>query len=726
LTDIEHAIKTAEEHKKQLESDIEISREKHTSLNIEMSNKNASLEMLQSIIDTDDSTKYLLKESDWHSDREKLLLGEAVSVDEEYRVAVAAALGDYSKYFIVDSKEDAISAISKLKANNKGKASFICKNLIPKTEPAIVSGNKGVIGLVSEIVRADEKIKDALRILLAKSVLVENLQKGWEVIEKGIFDCAVTIDGEVIRNNAFIKGGSISKTEGLQIGKKERVDRLKIEIEQLNKQIKETDEHLRILKDELDSINLADLNQKLRTAQNEKNNHEQMIIQIGYQRQGIEQNILVFEKNNENFNEEISKIDSSFKGYKDELTNFEENLSRAKEQQLKKSAELRELEQSLSVKDEEFYKVEVKKVRYDQEIISLQKEIESLNNRIIELQTNEDKRKTEIQKNVEDIASFEALIQELDVQLEELNKNSVEIQNQREFAGNMIKSFKEQVSQYSSDINIKRKEYEQLFESIHQLDIRVNELTNKIENVKNRAIEGYEMDLESTEIELDDSFSIDETKMHVNELKEKLVQLGNVNFMALEEYDEQNERFQFYNKQVNDLLESEKNLLETIDEINRTAQDKFKETFDKVHESFKNLIKRLFGDDAESELRLSEGDPLEADIEIIAKPPGKKPRNIEGLSQGEKTLVAIALLFAIYLVKPSPFCILDEVDAPLDDGNIGKFIGLIREFSTDTQFMIVTHNKKTMEETDSLYGITMEEEGVSKVVSVRLTQENNN
>ncbi len=574
--DIETALKTAEEHKKTLENEIEKQRENLSQNNINLGNKKASLEMLQSIIDTDESTKYLMKDAGWVPDKEKLLLGEAVSVDEKYRVAVAAALGDFSRYFIVDNKEDAVSAIANLKANNKGKASFICKSLIPSTnKPTDISKTNGIIGLVSELVRADDKIIDALRILLGNTVLVENLEHAWNAVESGLCDTAVTTEGELIRNKAFLRGGSKSKTEGLQIGKKERVEKLNKEIEEISKIITGIENNLSILREEHDSIDLADLNQKLRNAQNDKNSHEQIIIQLGYQIQGIEQNIQVFERNNENFKEEISQIEVSANNYKTELKELEENLIVAKEQQLLKSAELREMEQNLASKEDELHKVEMKKVRYDQEILSLKKEIESLNYRISELQANEEKRNSEIKKNNEDIESFELLIQELQIQLEELNRNSSEIQNQREFTGNLMKSFKEQVAQYSADINMKRKEYEQLIDSLHQIDIKVNELTNKVENVKGRASEGYEINIETAEIELDENFSIDETKQQVNELKGKLVQLGNVNFMALEEYEEQNERFQFYNTQVNDLQESEKNLIETIDEINRTAQEKF-------------------------------------------------------------------------------------------------------------------------------------------------------
>jgi chromosome segregation protein len=205
-------------------------------------------------------------------------------------------------------------------------------------------------------------------------------------------------------------------------------------------------------------------------------------------------------------------------------------------------------------------------------------------------------------------------------------------------------------------------------------------------------------------------------------LKRKLASLGNVNFLAIEEFSQENERLVFLRAQSDDLRQSKQTLDETIAEINTTAQRHFNDTFDTVARNFSELFGLLFGEYAEASIRLADGDPLEADIGITAKPAGKRPQSIELLSAGEKTLTAIALLFAIYLVKPSPFCILDEVDAPLDDANIERYLQLIRKFSENTQFLVVTHNKKTMESADILYGVTQEEEGVSRVVAAKFSE----
>jgi chromosome segregation protein len=217
--------------------------------------------------------------------------------------------------------------------------------------------------------------------------------------------------------------------------------------------------------------------------------------------------------------------------------------------------------------------------------------------------------------------------------------------------------------------------------------------------------------------------TLTEFRDKLREVKSRIKILGTVNLLAYQEWKEEDDRLKFINVQYNDLRKAEKILLDTIDEINNIAQKLFIETFEKIRLNFIGLFGNLFNEGDEADLKIMEGDPLEAKIEIIAKPRGKRPHSIDLLSGGEKTLTAIALLFSIYLVKPSPFCILDEVDAPLDDTNIDRFVNLIRKFVGNTQFIIVTHNKRTMAAADTMYGVTQEESGVSKIVSVQF--ENN-
>jgi chromosome segregation protein len=268
-----------------------------------------------------------------------------------------------------------------------------------------------------------------------------------------------------------------------------------------------------------------------------------------------------------------------------------------------------------------------------------------------------------------------------------------------------------------------RRHHDDSLEAVHDLELRVQELKAKSEHVKARALEEFELQLELKEYPENEFVDFAALRDEIQGLREKIKSLGNINFAAFEEFNTEKERLDFLTEQRRDLLEAEKTLLSTIEEINTTAQTRFLTTFGQIRTNFVETFKSLFDPGDECDLRLEEGvDPLEAKIEIIAKPRGKRPTSIDLLSGGEKTLTATALLFAIYLVKPSPFCILDEVDAPLDDANIDRFTRILRKFSDNTQFIVVTHNKRTMEAANALYGVTMEEEGVSKLVTVRFNQ----
>ncbi|MDP3829702.1 MAG: AAA family ATPase, partial [Ignavibacteriaceae bacterium] len=261
---------------------------------------------------------------------------------------------------------------------------------------------------------------------------------------------------------------------------------------------------------------------------------------------------------------------------------------------------------------------------------------------------------------------------------------------------------------------------------IHASEIKLNEIELKTATLKENISENYSLTLELKDFEDLESFDFHSRSEEVHSLKQQIRNLGPINLLAYSEYEEEKERLDFLMKQRTDLIDSERDLVKTIEEINNTAQTLFMDTFEQIRTHFVRIFRGLFNPGDEADLRLEENsDPLEAKIEIVAKPKGKRPTSIELLSGGEKTLTAIALLFAIYLVKPSPFCILDEIDAPLDDANIDRFAKILREFSTNTQFIIVTHNKRTMEATDTMYGVTMQEEGISKLVAVRFNEDFN-
>jgi chromosome segregation protein len=303
-----------------------------------------------------------------------------------------------------------------------------------------------------------------------------------------------------------------------------------------------------------------------------------------------------------------------------------------------------------------------------------------------------------------------------------LTKTHQETKNKCDFLSQKKKSLKEQVDQIESEISDFRKFYDKIVENIHQKEVKLSETNTWIRNIVLNFQNNYQLDISNTVIEIPENFSEEEAKQAITDLKQKLQNLGSINFAAIEEYESEKDRLEFLEKQVADLTSAEKTLRETIEEINQTAERNFVNTFSKIRLNFQNLFRKLFNEEGEADIKFDENNPLESEINIIARPPNKRPNSIEQLSGGEKTLTAIALLFAIYLVKPSPFCILDEVDAPLDDANVRRFLNIIRDFSKETQFLVVTHNKTTMTAADTLYGVTMQEPGISKTASVRIDE----
>ena len=261
-------------------------------------------------------------------------------------------------------------------------------------------------------------------------------------------------------------------------------------------------------------------------------------------------------------------------------------------------------------------------------------------------------------------------------------------------------------------------------ELVHHLSMAKEKMEMQSQALSDHLWETYGSLMKQIDNELPESTTPEDAKQRINWLRQKLNAIGEVNALAIDEYREEKERLDFYEEQIEDLNQAEKQLLETIDEVNTTATERFNVTFEQIRQNFQKVFKTLFFEDDYCDLIIEKDvdDPLEAKIEIKAQPRGKRPSGISQLSGGEKTLTAIALLFAIYLVKPSPFCVLDEVDAPLDDANIERFAKMIKEFSTQTQFIIITHNKKTMSKAEMMYGVTMPETGVSKLVGVRMDE----
>lgn len=718
---VESRLKQAQEKQETLQTKLDELRNAITETERNYNSKKSSLELLAGLIDSGETAKFLLKETKWATKAEKVLLSELTGVDDNLRLAVNAALGDAAQYFVVDTRADAEAAFNLLNTADKGKASFLCRNTIPKIDTPEPAPEKGeYFGWVSEIVRVDSDIRNAIRAIASKTLIVKDINDAIEAVDSNIAETAVTLRGELVSKYGVYRGGSITKTEGRTIGKKERIQKLKAEIDALGKKLESHRNSFNETKEELSKININGINSELRAKESDKSRIVQELSRLKYRRESIENNINLLEKNISGLAEEIESINKEFTTGAEDISLISEDLKTYRNELQEIKNKLLLAEKSYEQISEAARKSDLQAVRLNSEQENLVKEIQRLEISKQNAITKIENEKNDFLNSEKELAELTKRIDALTIELESTKKLADEATTKRTYLSEQLNSLQEQILAYSEDLKRRRETYSSIVDNLHKFELQLSEHRTQRRNIISKALEKFNVDFEVVTVELENDFSMEAASTLLNNLKEKLASLGNVNFMALEEYEEQKERLEFYEKQVKDLTDSEKTLQETIEEINRNAELQFLNTFQEIDKNFQVLFKTLFGEEGEANLQLAEGNPLESNIEIMAKPPGKRPHTIEMLSGGEKTLIAIALLFAIYLVKPSPFCILDEVDAPLDDSNIDKFLNIIRRFSEETQFLIVTHNKRTMSAADTMYGITMQEEGVSKVVSARL------
>jgi chromosome segregation protein len=354
---------------------------------------------------------------------------------------------------------------------------------------------------------------------------------------------------------------------------------------------------------------------------------------------------------------------------------------------------------------------------------SLERELERLHEQRDEIAERIEERSARADDLSTTISDAQTARQETQHKLEQARAKRQDYQDAVDAAESALQETRNQVSEVEQTLRALRQDRESAVQKENKAAVRRAEIDTRLEELQSAIAEDFDRDLDDDPVELPDDFDVGAAQDRVRSLRGKRNQLGNVNPLAVDEYAETKDRLDFLTEQQEDLEEAEDTLLETISEINAKASERFEATYASVRESFQKLFTDLFGDAANAELVLADADdPLDAPIEIHAQPPGKRPSTLEQLSSGEKTLTAIALLFAIYLVKPSPFCILDEVDAPLDDTNVERFMNLIRRFEQDTQFILVTHNQRTMALADRMYGVTMQENGVSELVGVEFDE----
>jgi chromosome segregation protein len=682
--------------------------------------------------------KALLENDQWAAGN-KTLLAHIGDSSEEYRFAVEASLRNNLNNILVESINDLKNGINYLKDMNMGKASFLLagsgidskKGLLEKLSDYKIKKlskklekEPGFLGWAKSFIKTNKKWETFFGKIVNRTAVVDSLESGFSLSQKYPKFNFSTLNGDYLDAAGVIEGGSAPRLDDSLFGRKQLLENLKNEFPERESSLQNLGKKIAEIEHEIGSIDLKVLSDKGRLLVNDLANVDKQIAQFEFEKQKAVDEIEKSRKEIQDLASESNRIDN-------QRSSLAENLLTQVDEKSKADAEQEELEKNFRNFEQEFNTAVADQNKINLEIERLLGEKKNIENSVKRAEDSIDtinksisKREFDITSSSEESESLLNIIEEKQAELHEfesakeiLLKDETEIDSQ-------YKSIQSEISDKESRQNNFRKDRDIVSEEIHSAEIKLNELGMKISNLFEHIKESYSLTVEQKFFDDLEQFDFNQMREEVHSLKQQIKNLGPINLLAYSEFEEEKERFDFLNKQRNDLLDSEKDIAKTIEEINITAQTLFMETFEKIRGHFTNIFRGLFNPGDEADLKIEEtADPLEAKIEIIAKPKGKRPTSIELLSGGEKTLTAIALLFAIYLVKPSPFCILDEIDAPLDDANIDRFTKIIKQFSDGTQFIIVTHNKRTMEAADTLYGVTMQEEGISKLVSVRFNED---
>jgi chromosome segregation protein len=718
----------AEKSKNELHAKLETLQREEMMLRGEMRQYAERRDFLKGLIESregfSESVRFLAATELWKKPAQHVTVADAVRADDRYASAIEAALGEYANLIIVRSPEEAESAIALLKEERKGKASFVCLDRLPRVHrryglPQI----PGVVGWAMDLARFDPEYEPLFSLLLDRVVIVEDAETADRLSVRVTGIRCITLDGESATGVGIRRGGSKRLDEGGTIGKQSQIEQLQRDMQAQAAKL----DALKLLQEEVaaqhDAIELKALADAVKGIEKEMNAVEMQIAQLEFERKRAND---VIDRNNDEIGllkVEAEELEAAITAASPELERLRGEKALIERTIGSTTRELEMLDADVAERTAQVKELEIAAIQLQGSLQNTENEIQRSTETIASIMANVEKRDADIRAAEEEIrlaiASVEeqaSLLQTLRDELQGLEANQASVEQE-------TLRLREEMHRLQLKLREERRRHDDALQAVHDLELKIADLKARIEHLKDKAFTEFELQLELKTYPPDEFVDFAALQDEIQHFRDKIKSLGNINFAAFEEYTQEKQRYEFLSSQRNDLIEAEKTLLATIEEINATAQRKFLETFEQIRLNFIETFKSLFDPGDECDLKLEEGvDPLEAAIDIVAKPRGKRPTSIHLLSGGEKTLTAIALLFAIYLVKPSPFCILDEVDAPLDDANIDRFTRILRNFSDNTQFIVVTHNKRTMEAANALYGVTMEEEGVSKLVTVRFNQ----
>ena len=656
------------------------------------------------------------------------VVADIIQVDRKYEVAIETALGGNIQNIVTDTETTAKDTIEYLKKHKYGRATFLpLSSMSNKTNfnaPDALE-EKGVIGLASDLVKIKKEYEAAAKYLLGRVMVVDTIDNAIRIERKYRYTVRiVTIEGEYLNVGGSISGGAFKNNSNL-LGRRREIDeiekllvQLKAEKDSLDKEILDNRSEISVVSEEINKVSKGLQEQRII-----KNTIEINLKQANAKKDSIVSEYQDYTKESDNISSEIQDINKNSTELNSQLTGTEDRSAELEQAVIDKTKALSVLKEQMVDKNSVLEEINIEIANLKQkhgfivENINKTRElVEGFHKELENIKNNSQENSSEISSRMEAIENFTKEVEKNKQFIEILKKEIEEAARQKEAQSREHKDFFEKREELSGRISDLDKE-------VYRLSSQKEALEEKAENKESYMWNEYEITYrKASEMKNPEFNDKAEIRENIANIKKEMKSLGDVNINAIEEFKEINERYQFMKNQHADLMEAKENLLKIIDELEVGMRKQFKEKFEEIKVEFDNVFKELFGG-GKGTIELTEADDiLDAGINIISQPPGKKLQNMMQLSGGEKALTAISLLFAIQNLKPSPFCLLDEIEAALDGSNVVRFAEYLHKLTKNTQFIVITHRRGTMNCADRLYGITMQEKGISALVSVDLLE----
>lgn len=651
-------------------------------------------------------------------------VAQIITVSEKYEKAIEASLAAAVQNIITENENSAKEAIEFLKKNDAGRVTFLPLNVVKSNLINLkdIKSDIKPLGIASELLEYDEKYRNIIESLLGKTVVIENIDDAIKFAKDTDYKIKIaTLDGEILKPGGSITGGSI-KNNGKLLSRKRLINEYSNQINDISKKIDEEELKLSNLKEEKTS-----LYENRDKCINDKNSIEKTILLKKTEAKKLQEKVEEYKSNIEKLEREKESISSNMEYTISKLTTTIGEIEKIDEKVTEFRKEVENSNKNLENNKVNYDKNKNEFNKLNIELVNLNNELKTLNidaERISNENNNTDRKinitKEEIERDLHEIEIFVEKIKTEELEIANIQKDIQKVIKILEDKKYKRSGFKNSIDEKEKERKLNERILSELREESFKIASKLERFKNNRENYLSKMFEQYSMTfVQASEIRNDELII---SKKEMESLKREIKTMGSVNLDSIEEYKEKKERYDFYSTQKSDLEESISGINKLIKELEHNMKVEFIEQFDKISNNFKEVYTKLFGGGT-GELSLADKENiLESDISITAQPPGKKMKNINLLSGGEKALTAICILFAIIISRPTPFCILDEIEAPLDDINVYRFGEFLKELSSETQFIAVTHRRGTMEAAEYIYGVTMQKRAISKIISLKLKE----